>query len=504
MGIVLSGCASLGLGDRTTTTTTPAVRGGELRVAIPEGSAITWDPRSAVPMVLRVAGPAVMATLMRPEPTGGAPTPWLAESVSTDATGRTWTIVLRPGLRFADGAALTARDIAFTLTESAADPVLGTRFGVDDDGPYFTSAEATAELTLVVQLRRANAALDRLVLAAPEFGCVRDGYAGLTREEYFARPVACGPFAIDDQVSSTDAVRLVRNPTYVDAAYVLPDAVALSVATDVSADVDLAVGPSAFAGTLRQEYASPPGVTPLLVMRSTQPTRDTNLRQALRAALDPDAMVAAAPGAVPASTGLTPVGWPGAIPVPVPGDRTDIARTALALVPADRRSVDLLVRRGDPVAQRRAESIVASARSVGLDVTVRSRSQDVYDRALSTGAFQSALVDVAPTVAHVAELSRRWAWTAGFGGGWPSGAGERAYPGQLADAQSVADATARFEDVMRRGVFVVPLAYDVHRAVALDGVSGVTLGTQGSLPLELVSVPQSAPATANSIGPTDP
>jgi peptide/nickel transport system substrate-binding protein len=509
VGAGVSGCAITGAEQTPGQAQAASVRGGELSVSIAStGARISWDPRSADPEVQRIAGPAVMATLLRPDPDGGPPAPWLAESATTDSTGRVWTITLRSGLTFADGSPFTAKDAAFTLTESAADPVLSTRFGVADGEGYFVSATPVDERTVVVQLRRPNLALDRLVLAAPEFGCVREGYGGIEREDYFARPSSCGPFLIDAAGLSAGQVRLVRNTAYYDAESVLPDSVVLSTAEVSAAAADVIVAPPSTteASTAAPSTSAPtpgasdvtslPGVSALLVLQSSRPTSDTNLRQALRAALDPAALLAAADGSVPPTAGLTPVGWPGALTVPVPGGRPDIAREAVALVPERRRALDLLIRRDDAVAVRRAESIASSAASAGLEVTITARSDRDYQRAIATGSFEAALVDVAPPVAHTAEISRRWAWTAGFGGGWPSAIGERAYPGQLGGPEAAAEATAEFEDVVRRRVFVVPLASDVHRVRVRTGITGVVVGPEGALPLErfgVASAPTEAP-----------
>jgi ABC-type transport system substrate-binding protein len=510
-----------------------------------------WDPLVADPATQRVVGPAVMATLLRPDAQGGAPTPWLAESATPDAAARVWTITLRDQLVFSDGDPLTSQDVVFLLEQAAADPTLGTRFGVDAKGTWFTSAVAQDARTVVLTLRKGNGALDRLVLAAPEFGCIKDDYDGLSREDYFAQPAACGPFALATAPENpTNEVGLVRNERYFAADQVLLDGVTIASGLRAQRTADLALdtspgearptststprtsdavteapageaqesaSPSAVAETpvatsaetpaddatttappvtpvperwsVDDVVLSPLGVTTALVLRDAVPTSDANLRQALRACIDYAAAATVAGGSAIPAAGLTPNGWTGAIPVPAPAQRLDIARLAVDLLPEDSRTVELTFRGSDAVQSERAAAIAASATQVGLTVELRPLSAAALAKVLRTGDFEAALVAIDPTVAHTAEISRLWAFTAGFGGRWTPTPGRVAYPIQITrpqDPELAAAGSARFESAVRRGAWVIPVAIDPHRAGARPGVEGVQVGPEGSLALDQV------------------
>jgi ABC-type transport system substrate-binding protein len=570
-GTLLAGAVVVGLlaSCSPSTTTDPASspsptvqRGGTLSLAVAVSPATTgWDPLVADPATQRVVGPAVMATLMRPDPQGGAPTPWLAESATSDAAARTWTITLREGLLFSNGATLTAADVVFLFEQAAADPTLSTRFGTDANGPWFSRAVARDPRTVVLSLRRGNAALDRLVLAAPEFGCIQAGYGGLDREAYFAGPPACGPFLIagsSDMAAKT--VGLVRNPQYYAADEVLLDGVTIDAGVRAQQNADLALdasrgdprrartiapttqatvtgpptspspetavsktaeptatatddGPTASPssnasgtpdGTVTatppvtpeperwasdEVVLSPLGATTAIVFRNAAPTSDANVRQALRACIDYAAAAAASPGSAVPAAGLTPNGWSGAIAVPPPEQRLDIARLAIDLIPQDSRTIELTFRGSDAVQTDRATAIAAEAARAGLTIDLRPRSAASLERVLQSGRFQAALVAIEPTVAHTAEVSRLWAFTGGFGGRWSPTPGRVAYPIQITRPQEpdrAAAGTARFEDVVRRGAWVIPVAIDPHRAGARDGVEGVAVGPEGSLALDRI------------------
>lgn len=553
LALVSTGCSS-GFGNSSATSSPTGIKGGVLRVAVPVSPATsTWDPLVANPATQRAVGPAVMATLLRPDPAGGEPTPWLAERVESDGAARVWTITLREGITFAGGSPLTSADVVFMLTQAAQDPTLSTRFGADDEGTWFTSAVAQDERTVVLSVRKGNSAMRRLVLAAPEFGCVARNFGGKTREDYYQAPDSCGPFVIaPSSEGASGTTRLVRNPDYFAAGDVFLNGMTVAAGAKAQREADVAIGvqpgiasaatattttPPASTTTPRatptgteselpaqpgatspvptetpgpsavrewpeaQVVLSPPGVSALLVLRNATPTTDTNLRQALKASIDYEAMVRAAPGAVVPSSGLTPAGWVGAVELPTPVQRLDIATLAADLVPEDAREVTLILDRSDAVAQRRANSIVVAAQRAGISIDVNSVGGRDLDRAIAQGRFEAALVEVAPTSAVAAEVSRLWAWSAGFGGRWSPEPGRTAYALQItrpSDVDRAATATARFEDANRRGAWVVPLASDPHRTGVAPRVLGVAVSPEGAIAWQDVSLRPSGAAATDS------
>ncbi|MEI7647852.1 MAG: ABC transporter substrate-binding protein, partial [Actinomycetes bacterium] len=218
LAVVMAGCSSNDPVASPTileTSSTNVVAGGALSVAVVDAlPTATWDPTLAPDSTVRTLGPLVMAPLLRPAADGSAPSAGLATSVSSDAAGLNWTVAVRSGLMFADGSTLNSEDIAFGLTQGAAQQSLTGRFGADNQGSFFVSATATDPQTVLVKLRAANALLDRTVFAAPEFGCIQDNYGGTDRETYFRNPVSCGPYVADKLKKSSDELVLRRNSMY--------------------------------------------------------------------------------------------------------------------------------------------------------------------------------------------------------------------------------------------------------------------------------------------------
>ncbi|MCX6419451.1 MAG: ABC transporter substrate-binding protein, partial [Actinobacteria bacterium] len=383
LALVMAGCSSNDpVASPTVIATSSAnvVAGGSLSVAVVDAlPTVTWDPTLAPDSTVRTFGPLVMAPLLRPAADGSAPSAGLATSVSSDAAGLNWTVAVRSGLMFADGSPLNSEDIAFGLTESAAQQSLTGRFGADNQGSFFVSATATDPQTVVVKLRAANALLDLTVFAAPEFGCIQDNYGGKDREMYFRNPVSCGPYVADKLKKSSDELVLRRNSMYYAPTQLRPNTITVQKLSDsVSADSFIADGgdvvidprkanpadtvvstsaspsesPSASPSVSASASASPqPSLTPTpsptasptsvlpspassgtaslvdsslpgrvsaLVFRSDPPTRDNNVRIAVEASLDIAALVDSQKGAVSPTGGLVPPGWPGAANVEIP------------------------------------------------------------------------------------------------------------------------------------------------------------------------------------------
>jgi len=155
----LTACGSEGGGRAaaTTTTTAPDISatlppeadeprvGGTLDVAVARGVE-DWNVlRTPMTTSTRWLATAVFEPLMRVSETG-VPEPWLAESVTPDDTGTTWTITVREGVTFSDGGPLTAAAVKANLDARA-------------DSPLFAAAMAPLALVSVVDDRTVEVAM---------------------------------------------------------------------------------------------------------------------------------------------------------------------------------------------------------------------------------------------------------------------------------------------------------------------------------------------------------
>ena len=108
------------------------------------GAPSTWnplDPNAAMGVV-----GLQYETLFLYDPLKDVYTPWLAESLGTwDSAKTTYTVKIRQGIKWTDGQALTADDVAFTI-QLAKNPVLGSNLW-----QYVTDATAPDASTVVVK-----------------------------------------------------------------------------------------------------------------------------------------------------------------------------------------------------------------------------------------------------------------------------------------------------------------------------------------------------------------
>ena len=557
LALVMAGCSSNDpVASPTVIATSSAnvVAGGSLSVAVVDAlPTVTWDPTLAPDSTVRTFGPLVMAPLLRPAADGSAPSAGLATSVSSDAAGLNWTVAVRSGLMFADGSTLNSEDIAFGLTESAAQQSLTGRFGADNQGSFFVSATATDPQTVAVKLRAANALLDLTVFAAPEFGCIQDNYGGKDRETYFRNPVSCGPYVADELQKSSDELVLRRNSMYYAPTQVGPNTITVqklsdsvsadsfiadggdvvmdprkanpadtvvspsvspsaspSVSPSVSAPVSVSPQPSltltpsptasptsvlpspASSGTASLVDSSLPGRVSALVFRSDPPTRDNNVRIAVEASLDIAALVDSQKGAVSPTGGLVPPGWPGAVDVAIPKRDLELAKTAVSLLPKKSRKLSLLVRSGNPDALAQAKLVARQAKSAGLTITVKALSTASYAAGLASGNFQLAIVSFSPRVGLAADVTRQWAITGGQGSGWPVTDATTSYGVQLSEPAFGPAADKGSGDFVRA-------VLDPIQAVALTARAHSALVRQGALTGLVVRIDGSIPLDVVSL-----
>lgn len=537
LALAIAGCSSndpVVSPTAIATSSANVVAGGSLSVAVVDAlPTATWDPTLAPDSTVRTFGPLVMAPLLRPAADGSAPSAGLATSVSSDAAGLNWTVAVRSGLMFADGSTLNSEDIAFGLTQGAAQQSLTGRFGADNQGSFFVSATATDPQTVVVKLRAANALLDRTVFAAPEFGCIQDNYGGKDRETYFRNPVSCGPYVADKSTQPADELVLRRNSMYYAPTQVGPNTIKVQKLSDsASADsfiaaggdvvidprkanpVNTAVSPSASPSASPSVSPSPsptpfatspvgsttgslvdsslPGRVSALLFRSDRPTRDNNVRIAVEASLDIAALVDSQAGAVSPTGGLVPPRWPGAVDVAIPTRDLELAKTAVSLLPKKSRKLSLLVRSGNPDALAQATLVARQAKSAGLTITVKARSTARYAAGLASGNFQLAIVSFSPRVGLAADVTRQWAITGGQGSGWPVTDATTSYGVQLSEpafGPAADKGSGDFVRVVLDPIHAVALTARTHSALVRQGaLTGLVVRIDGSIPLDVVSL----------------
>src|SRR5664280_490061 len=109
------------------------------------GAPPTWNPFDGN-MAMGVVG-LQYETLFLYDPIKDVYTPWLAQSGTWDSAKTTYTIKVRDGVKWSDGTAFTADDVAFTIA-MAKNPVVGSNLWTTGG---VTAADATDASTVVVK-----------------------------------------------------------------------------------------------------------------------------------------------------------------------------------------------------------------------------------------------------------------------------------------------------------------------------------------------------------------
>jgi peptide/nickel transport system substrate-binding protein len=142
--------------------------------------------------------------------------------------GKTVTIALRQGVRFADGTAFTAAAVKTTLERNLTLPESARK---SELGPI-ASVDATDPQTVVIHLKTPFAPL--VAALADRAGMVMSP-AALQRlgNNFASAPVCVGPFKFANRVPQS-SIDVVRDPDYYDAAKVHLDAISWRILTDGS------------------------------------------------------------------------------------------------------------------------------------------------------------------------------------------------------------------------------------------------------------------------------
>jgi peptide/nickel transport system substrate-binding protein len=342
----------------------------------------------------------------------------LATDVPTSKDLRTWTYTLREGLAFEDGTPITSRDIKYGIERVFATDVItggpaeAVHLLTDDTSPYpgpyqdpapdrlgLTSIQTPDDRTITFRLNRPFADWN-LVMAAPVSTPVPRAHD--TAAEYGARPVASGPYRIE-QYRPGESITLVRNPRWSPqtdpnrSAY--PDRIVermglapadidnriLTDQADVSGDqtgvgaqtaARIVANPSLRAG---RTVEAPTGILRYLaVVTTVAPFTDVHCRTAVAWALDKRAQQTARGGPVIggdiAATMLTPpvryYSWFDLFPSA--GGTGDLSRARQELAACGRPTgfATTLTTGPDPLDVAQAEAVRTALARVGVTVTV--------------------------------------------------------------------------------------------------------------------------------------
>lgn len=124
-----------------------------------------------------------------------------------------WRFTIREGVRFHNGEALTAEDVAFTIS---AERVWGEDALVPEGARYtesFESVEAVDDVTVEVRTTVPDPNLPYRFITPLGYVVPKDTYLEMGPEAFATSPVGSGPYSVED-FDSTGFVRLASNDDY--------------------------------------------------------------------------------------------------------------------------------------------------------------------------------------------------------------------------------------------------------------------------------------------------
>ncbi len=238
---------------------------------------------------------AIFGVLFWSDTSTGKVNPGIGESLTADDDGVEWTMKLREGVTFTDGTPLDAEAVKFNY-ERIADPDTKSPLAPLLEGVTF---EAVGPRTLVIKLKEANHAFDRVI--ATNLTHIGSPTAIKKDAAAFAQnPVGAGPFTLQDWVRD-DHMTLARNPGYFEQGKPLLDTLTFKVIADpaqrinavASGQAQAAVPGSDLSFMARAEGSglkaakAPAGGGPMLIFNTAKPPfDDLRARQAVVLALD--------------------------------------------------------------------------------------------------------------------------------------------------------------------------------------------------------------------------
>ncbi|MFT4149026.1 MAG: ABC transporter substrate-binding protein [Paracoccaceae bacterium] len=251
--------------------------------------------------------------------------PWLAEGYDVSADGKTYTLHIRKGVKFTDGAPLNAGAVKINF-DYIVNPATKSQLGAAYLRPY-DSSQIVDEYTLEVKLKQPYAPFIN-ILAQSYFALLSPKQITESPETTCDAPIGSGPFIVKKWNKGSD-IQFTRNPDYnwgppgshegpayvdnLDLLFIGEDEVRYNGLLTGEIDIVDFVPPQYFADVKANPdlgfiEAIRPGTSYALHLNNSRaPFNDLKVRKALLAAIDRPAIVDAASfGAWKAASYLTP------------------------------------------------------------------------------------------------------------------------------------------------------------------------------------------------------
>jgi peptide/nickel transport system substrate-binding protein len=299
LGLVASAACGGGGGsaDRSGDTGTPK-RGGTLIFARTADNT-SLDPTQTGDNESIWTNEQLFETLYTVTPDGKGVRPWLATSYDRSADNTRFTFHLRKGVRFSNGAPMTADDVKFSIDRARTSGA-----GLTYIDGAIKRVDAPNDDTVVVTTKYPWAPLVADIALFVN-GVIPKDYGGVSQDAFWKKPVGTGPFMLSSWKAGV-SVDMVRNPHYWQKGKPYLDKISFTnVSDDNQRIVELKGGQAQIIRfppfSTMDELRSSPGVVAkafaatrvdyLLMNQNVKPYADVHVRRAISYALDRAGMV---------------------------------------------------------------------------------------------------------------------------------------------------------------------------------------------------------------------
>ncbi len=476
-------------------------QGGELAFGL-ESKIVSLDPGGQMiqPADLTV-GLALYDTLVKYDDKGRT-TGNLAESFSSSPDLTTWTFKLRPNVKFGDGTPFNADAVVKHIERLKGLPTCSCA----SDIKKIASVEATDDLTVVFHLTGPNVAFPVFLSNSPGF-VVSPTQVAKYGADYSSHPMGAGPFRL---VTMGDSVTVERNPYYWrkdDQGRQLPylDRIEFKSLPDSNTRLQavqsqaVQIMQTADTGNLvdarKDKNLAIQAVTgssaTILILNSHQaPFDDIRAREALNYAIDRDALNQQSyQGARVPAYGFLPPTDPYYDPEgQLPHYDPDKARSLVAALKKDGKNVNFeAVCISTPEATTVFQVLKGQAEAVGVNVTLKQLDQATYVAKMlsgsgdfTAGCFRSPQIPDPNDVDSAIHT----------GGSLNLGKiSDPAIDNAMDAGRATTDFAARkkqydiVQQELAKGVYIVPMLFDLYGNIHLTSVSGLERPWPNSLGL---------------------
>jgi peptide/nickel transport system substrate-binding protein len=342
----------------------------------------------------------------------GTPQPWLARAIETSPDGTRFTLRLHPGLRWHDGAPLTAEDVRFTFRHVASHPSPRFSAGVAE----VAGVTAPDPTTVVITTRRPapgfpdQTLADLPILPAHLWQSLpagQDSPPGL--------PVGSGPYRLVERLEG-GGYRFEANPGYFKWAPTVGQ-IEVPIINDLGSMlssfrrsaidlIPLRLPPqeARAVDTITTNVARGPSYWGVQLVFNTRrpPFDDPAVRQAVAKSINLPALADRIGDAVPAEQGMLHPDSPWAPKQAL--KLTDEAGARATLARFTQQRVEVLSADNDPVHVEAAEETARALTGAGLTATAVTRPVAEVNKALATEGgtpdFSLAVTTIAPTSSY--------------------------------------------------------------------------------------------------------